>query len=219
MSFIPVSTIYHTSPDKHPNSTQNPHDKFQKIVLAYETLVDPNKRYLYDLYGDQSLDIQFDNVVSKHDAVLLYETRERMRMDDELLRELVSTNHTTCSINASSLFLENSLFDQDHTVDHESDAGVDPSTPTTAPLGLITRMSDIQITLLTIKQSIQANVTNSITLLASGTASASKGKGNGILSLGFKHAYTHSLYGIYHVEFGNSKNMVGGKIVKEFSDG
>lgn len=42
-------------PDRHPNETEKYHQKFQELGRAYEVLSDPQKRKLYDSYGEAGL--------------------------------------------------------------------------------------------------------------------------------------------------------------------
>eukprot|EP00245_Coleochaete_scutata_P008741 TRINITY_DN272_c0_g1_i1.p1 TRINITY_DN272_c0_g1~~TRINITY_DN272_c0_g1_i1.p1 ORF type:complete len:356 (-),score=95.77 TRINITY_DN272_c0_g1_i1:89-1156(-) len=42
-------------PDKNPNNKSQAEDKFKKISEAYEVLSDPNKRAIYDQYGEEGL--------------------------------------------------------------------------------------------------------------------------------------------------------------------
>jgi len=42
-------------PDKHPNETEKYHAKFQELQKAYEVLGDPEKKKLYDRYGEAGL--------------------------------------------------------------------------------------------------------------------------------------------------------------------
>lgn len=54
-AFRALSLKYH--PDKNPGN-QNAHDMFLKVNKAYETLSDPEKRKIYDVYGEEGLDGQ-----------------------------------------------------------------------------------------------------------------------------------------------------------------
>jgi len=42
-------------PDKHPNEAEKYHEKFQELQKAYEVLGDPEKKKLYDRYGEAGL--------------------------------------------------------------------------------------------------------------------------------------------------------------------
>eukprot|EP01084_Bolivina_argentea_P233416 393154_1 len=44
-----------THPDKHPDEAEKYHEKFQELQKAYEVLSDPQKKKLYDSYGEAGL--------------------------------------------------------------------------------------------------------------------------------------------------------------------
>lgn len=61
-SFRNLSKKYH--PDKNKGNPKA-HETFIKINKAYETLLDPEKRKIYDLYGEEGLD-QPNNIMHQH---------------------------------------------------------------------------------------------------------------------------------------------------------
>lgn len=61
-SFRNLSKIYH--PDKN-NGDKKSHDMFIKVNKAYETLLDPEKRKVYDVYGEEGLD-QPNNIMNQN---------------------------------------------------------------------------------------------------------------------------------------------------------
>ncbi|KAK9684619.1 hypothetical protein RND81_10G221000 [Saponaria officinalis] len=52
-SYRRLAMIYH--PDKNPNNKQISEGKFKQISEAYDVLSDPQKRQIYDLYGEEAL--------------------------------------------------------------------------------------------------------------------------------------------------------------------
>jgi DnaJ-related protein SCJ1 len=61
-SFRNLSKIYH--PDKN-KGNQKAHDMFLRVNKAYETLLDPEKRKIYDVYGEEGLD-QPNNLINQN---------------------------------------------------------------------------------------------------------------------------------------------------------
>jgi hypothetical protein len=57
-AFRLLSPNFH--PDKHPQAQQQARDTFEKLEEAYEVLIDPQKRAVYDLLGRQGVRREWD---------------------------------------------------------------------------------------------------------------------------------------------------------------
>lgn len=53
-------------PDRNPNNQEEATEKFKKLSEAYDVLVDPNKRKIYDKYGKKGLEEGGRNGMSSH---------------------------------------------------------------------------------------------------------------------------------------------------------
>lgn len=68
-AFRRLSRIFH--PDKHTDAVEKRHAEgiFQKIKNAHEVLSDPNRRTIYDLYGERGLRTEGWEVVERRKTV------------------------------------------------------------------------------------------------------------------------------------------------------
>lgn len=100
---------YH--PDKHATlddrGKQAAQAIFQKIKRAYEVLSDPQKRAIYDVYGEEGLEADWDvmpRFQTPAELLEMHERLQRMKEDERLQQMTRPRGHAMLSLNGRSLF-------------------------------------------------------------------------------------------------------------------
>jgi len=176
-SYHKLCVIYH--PDKQDEGNQkNASDIFAKLQEAYSVLSDPTKRHIYDVYGKQGLEAEWQLVERQktpQEFQVEYERIQRMRAQ-QLLEELTHPEGSfKVGVNATSLFDEQYAPEGDEYYDD------------IIMLPEISHMS--------IQQSVQAPLTLSTTAKLSGGIQSSNGNGSGNCSFVLKKTYSPKSWG------------------------
>ncbi|CAH1775530.1 unnamed protein product [Owenia fusiformis] len=180
------SRLYH--PDKHldPKSKKSAETLFNKVSEARDILADPQKKYVYDTLGRQAVDEMESWVVPRNKRPEeMYQEYERMKKEEEERRLQQKTNPKG-SINVGIDATD--LFDR---YDEQFFSGL----PT------------IEISQMSISQSIEAPLTLTDTATLGGTLSASNGVGAGNVSASFRRMTSHNGWGEVEVAAGNGASF------------
>ncbi|XP_037828288.1 dnaJ homolog subfamily C member 11 [Lucilia sericata] len=154
-SYRKLSRIYH--PDKHtePEKKQKAELMFNRTKKAYEVLSDPHKRAIYDSVGEKALRTDgWDLVHRTKTPAEIREEYERLAQLAEERKLLQNTNprgNVTINVNATEIF---SPYDE-------------------------SEMPRIEVSSMSISQSIEAPLTRRDTLTLSGNLMSANGNGNG----------------------------------------
>lgn len=150
-----LSKIYH--PDKHvdPNSKHNAEMLFNRTKRAYEVLSDPHKRAIYDCVGEKGLRTDGWEIVhrTKTPAEIReeYEALARAQEERKLMQRTNPRGNITINVNATELFTP---YDDDE-------------------------FPKIEVSSMSISQSIEAPITLKDTVIMSGNLHSSNGIGSG----------------------------------------
>ncbi|XP_055837897.1 dnaJ homolog subfamily C member 11 [Episyrphus balteatus] len=150
-----LSRIYH--PDKHvdPNSKHKAETLFNRTKRAYEVLSDPHKRAIYDCVGEKGLKTDGWEIVhrTKTPAEIReeYENLARAQEERKLLQRTNPRGNITINVNATELFAP---YDDDE-------------------------IPKIEVSSMSISQSIEAPITLKDTVTMSGNLHSSNGTGSG----------------------------------------
>lgn len=106
-SYKQLLLIYH--PDKHiaEKDKQAASLRFQEIQTAYDCLCDPNKRYIYDLFGIEGLQQEWtigSRLKSKEEIRDEYESRAKLKAELDKQHLVRSKGHILIGLDASVLF-------------------------------------------------------------------------------------------------------------------
>ncbi|XP_077998628.1 dnaJ homolog subfamily C member 11-like [Glandiceps talaboti] len=173
--------IYH--PDKHqdPAKKDAAEKLFSKIQKAYEVLSNPQSRAIYDIYGEKGLEAGWELVERRQTPSEIRAEYERLRREREERHLQQRTNPRgtiSVGINATELFDQYEDFD-------DYDYGGSPS---------------IEVSHMTITQSIEAPLTISETATLSGNLHTQNGTGSGQISASLRHILSSN--GWAEFEFG-----------------
>ncbi|XP_035697861.1 dnaJ homolog subfamily C member 11-like [Branchiostoma floridae] len=88
--------VYH--PDKHreDEDKQLAEQLFNQVHTAYETLSDPQKRTIYDIYGKKGLEVEWDVVPRTRTPQEIREEYERLQKEREERRLQQRANPKVC---------------------------------------------------------------------------------------------------------------------------
>ncbi|XP_026759365.2 dnaJ homolog subfamily C member 11 [Galleria mellonella] len=196
------SRMFH--PDKHstdPNKQKLAEQIFNKVKEAYEVLSDSHKRTIYDTLGKRGLEVDGWEVIFRtRTPKEIREEYERLKREREERRLQQSANPRgtiTLSINATDMFMK--YYDEYEIL--EEDATVIPN---------------IEVSGMTIQQSIDAPVTLRNTMTLSGNISTQNGIGTGSVTACNRHLSSDK--GWTEVEFGIGNGpLLGFKIFRTLS--
>ncbi|XP_050360997.1 dnaJ homolog subfamily C member 11 [Nymphalis io] len=195
------SRIFH--PDKHstdPNKQKWAEQIFNKVKEAYEVLSDSHKRAIYDTLGKRGLEVDGWEIIFRtrtpREIRDEYERLKREREERRLQQSANPRGTITLSINATDLFMK--YYDE---YDILEDAAIIPS---------------IEVSGMTIQQSIDAPVTLRNTATLSGNISTQNGTGTGSLTVSNRHLSSERGWTELECGIGNGP-VVGFKIFRTIS--
>ncbi|MCL4128914.1 UNVERIFIED_CONTAM: hypothetical protein GTU68_050335 [Idotea baltica] len=185
--------MYH--PDKHsdPQRKKEAEILFSKTKKAYEALKDPHMRAIYDNLGTAGLETQGWEVVQRTKTPQeIREEYERLALDREERRIQHRTNpksSVVMNINATELF--NSYDDESPYYDLRDLVG----------------LPHIEISGMSINQSIEAPLTTRDTAILSGNLSSQNGTGNGGINCCMRRVLSEKGWGEVELGAGNGVNI------------
>ncbi|KAG6458071.1 hypothetical protein O3G_MSEX010658 [Manduca sexta] len=190
-------------PDKHstdPNKQKWAEQIFNKVKEAYEVLSDSHKRAIYDTLGKRGLEVEGWEVIFRtrtpREIREEYERLKREREERRLQQSANPRGSITLSINATDLFMK---YYDEYDIIEES-----PIIPS------------IEVSGMTIQQSIDAPVTLRNTMTLSGNISTQNGIGTGSINMSNRHLSSEK--GWTEVEFGIGNGpLLGCKIFRTLS--
>ncbi|KAI5640321.1 dnaJ domain-containing protein [Phthorimaea operculella] len=195
------SRMFH--PDKHsqdPAKQKWAEQIFNKVKEAYEVLSDQHKRAIYDTLGKRGLEVDGWEVIFRtrtpREIREEYERLKREREERRLQQSANPRGTITMSINATDMFMK--YYD---VYDMEEDTTVIPN---------------IEVSGMTIQQSIDAPVTLRNTMTLSGNISTQNGIGSGSVNVSNRHLSSEK--GWTEVEFGIGNGpLLGLKVFRTLS--
>ncbi|KAL4717593.1 hypothetical protein ACJJTC_000742 [Scirpophaga incertulas] len=195
------SRMFH--PDKHtsdPNRQKWAEQIFNKVKEAYEVLSDSQKRAIYDTLGKRGLEVDGWEVIFRtrtpREIREEYERLKREREERRLQQSANPRGTITLSVNATDLFTK--YYDEYGTADDP------PLIPT------------IEVSGMTIQQSIDAPVTLRNTVTLSGNISTQNGIGTGTVNVCNRHLNSEKGYTEYEFGIGNGP-LLGFKLFRSLS--
>jgi len=189
-SYRRLSRIYH--PDKHQNPDRKKEAEalFSKTKKAYEALIDPHRRAIYDCLGESGLEAEGLEVAhfSKTPGQIReeYETLARERKQLRQLTRASPKVRVALTVNATDLFTEQ---------DDEFYEDGDWST---------LDMPTIELSGLNMSSSVQAPVTDRDTLFFHGNVAAQNGRGDGGVGCSLRHLLSDQAWLMAEVTCGNT---------------
>lgn len=196
-----LTRLYH--PDKH----QDPQKKaqaellFSKLKLAHEVLSDPHKRAIYDCLGKAGLREQGWEIVQRtktpREIREEYEALARVREERRLQQRTNPTSRFQMTVDATDLF-DRYLYDSEY------DDLIDSSLP------------HLEVSEISLAQSIQAPLTTSDTATLSGNLSTTNGTGNGSVSCGIRRVTSAAKWQEVEFSVGNGAT-IGGKMYRKLT--
>ncbi|KAJ3274643.1 hypothetical protein HDV01_002485 [Terramyces sp. JEL0728] len=184
-------------PDKHgEDSKEFAEHKFHLIQKAYDVLNDPNKRHIYDLYGEQALKDSWDlsAPLDKEQIRQEYERRANLKKQLEEQNMVKSKGEISIAFDATRVFQyreKGSLLD-------------------------VLDLDDLpEIQHAMVVHSWETRVNDETSLTLRGNVVTKNGLGSGNISLTTRHVVSPMLWGEVTGAIGD-QNAVGLKIVKNF---
>uniref|UniRef100_A0A6A7FM57 DnaJ-like protein subfamily C member 11 n=2 Tax=Hirondellea gigas TaxID=1518452 RepID=A0A6A7FM57_9CRUS len=190
-SYRRLSRLYHPDKHQHPDRKKEAEILFSKTKKAYEVLIDGHQRAIYDNLGVAGLATQGWEVVHRTKTPQeIREEYERLAREREERRLQARTNpksSVSMTINATELF-----------------ATGDDDTPY-LDLRDIFGLPHIEISGMSLNQSIEAPLTSKDTAILSGQLSSHNGRGNGTLSCALRRVLSER--GWAEVELGTGAGL------------
>ncbi|KAG4301059.1 hypothetical protein PCK1_002758 [Pneumocystis canis] len=106
-SYHRLSRAFHPDKHQHPESKVISEEKFRLVQHAYEVLMDPRKRWIYDMYGEDGLKLTWDigRKFKTADEILSELEKQMYRKKEQNLENIVkSKGHINLVFDASPLF-------------------------------------------------------------------------------------------------------------------
>ncbi|XP_072930669.1 dnaJ homolog subfamily C member 11 [Epargyreus clarus] len=195
------SRMFH--PDKHstdPNKQKWAEQIFNKVKEAYEVLSDSHKRAIYDTLGKRGLEVEGWEIIFRtrtpRDIRDEYERLKREREERRLQQSANPRGTITLSINATDMFMK--YYDEYEILE---DTTVIPN---------------IEVSGMTIQQSIDAPVTLRNTVTLSGNISTQNGIGSGSVNVCNRHLSSEKGWTEVECGIGNGP-VLGFKIFRTMS--
>lgn len=184
--------MYH--PDKHNNVLRGAAETiFHKIQAAYEVLNDPQLRTIYDIYGVEGVENNFNQVALVNlDKNQIKETYERMLRQKREQEEEMATNPVSfvkCELDATGLL--NSV-ESDH----------------------ISDILSLRVTNFTLRQSVDAPLTDRDRATITAEVENEGGTGGGSIHTTMRHTFSADTWLHSGVGFGNGFVLTGGGFKK-----
>ncbi|KAI8902351.1 hypothetical protein BC833DRAFT_573954 [Globomyces pollinis-pini] len=188
-------------PDKHhENARQVAELKFHLIQKAYDSLIDPNKRHIYDLYGEDGLNESWDLTapMDKDQIRKEFERRAKLKRELDEQNAVKSKGEINIAFDATRLFMPNRGAKRE------------------GLLGLldIESIPEIQHALVVHSWENRINDSNSVTLR--GNVVSKNGLGSGSIVASVRHIVSPLLWGEVAGTIGDNSG-IDMKIVKNFS--
>ncbi|CAK1588561.1 unnamed protein product [Parnassius mnemosyne] len=195
------SRMFH--PDKHstdPNKQKWAEQIFNKVKEAYEVLSDSHKRAIYDTLGKRGLEVEGWEVIFRtRTPKEIREEYERLKREREERRLQQSANPRgtiTLSINATDMFMK--YYDEYEILE---EASIIPN---------------IEVSGMTIQQSIDAPVTLRNTMTLSGNITTQNGIGTGSVNVSNRHLSSEKGWTEVECGIGNGP-LLGFKVFRTLS--
>ncbi|KAL9971144.1 hypothetical protein ACROYT_G023633 [Oculina patagonica] len=181
-----MCVLYH--PDKHrdPAKKKIAVDLFNKIQKAYEVLSNPEKKGIYDVYGQKGLVAGWEIIERQRTPAEIREEYERLQKEREERRLQQITNPTgsiSVGVDATNLF------------DNYEDSFNERFLP------------NIEVSSMSISQSIEAPLTRKDTLTLAGSLDIKNGNGSGSVSVSARRTLSHTSWGEAVFEAGNGPTL------------
>ncbi|XP_031556851.1 dnaJ homolog subfamily C member 11-like [Actinia tenebrosa] len=180
-----MCVLYH--PDKHldPAKKTAAVQLFSKIQKAYDVLNDSETRAIYDVYGQKGLDAGWEVVERKRTPAEIQAEYEQLQREQEERRLQQRTNpkgNISVGVDATDLFDNFDVF-EDRT------------------------LPNIEISNMTIMQSIEAPLTRRDTATLSGNLGVGNGIGTGNISASIRRVLSSKAWGEFEVGAGTGPNI------------
>ncbi|XP_063374234.1 dnaJ homolog subfamily C member 11 [Cydia amplana] len=195
------SRMFH--PDKHstdPNKQKWAEQIFNKVKEAYEVLSDNHKRAIYDTLGKRGLEVDgWEIIFRTRTPREIREEYERLKREREERRLQQSANPRgtiTLSVNATDMFMK---YYDEYEIIEESNI-----------------LPNIEVSGMTIQQSIDSPITLRDTMTLSGNISTQNGIGTGSVNLSNRHLSSEKGWTEFEFGIGNGP-LLGFKIFRTLS--
>ena len=180
-SYRRLCKLFH--PDRHVDSTKKEHavKLFNQLQKAYEVLSDADKRAIYDIYGQKGLDADWQVIARQRTPAEIqeeYERLQRQKEEERLQRRTNPKGSFVIGVDATEVF---EPYD-------EYDDGAVPS---------------VEVTKMTINQSVEAPLTSSDTVTLSGNLAVQNGNGNGHVSAAWRRVLSTFSWAEIEIAAGN----------------
>ncbi|XP_074593134.1 dnaJ homolog subfamily C member 11 [Brevipalpus obovatus] len=204
-----LSRFYH--PDKHQDPVQKKRAEtlFTKTKRAYEVLIDPQKRAIYDTLGIKGLETEGWELVQRtKTAQEIREEFERLEKERQERRLHQRTNpHGNIAIqfNISELFAKKEDLDDDEEFDDEN------------VLRSFQLLDSLEVSSMSISQSIDAPLSHKDTVSLRADLHGKNGTGTGLFSLSMRHASSVKSWFEYQLTAGQGP-LVGVKWFRSLTE-
>ncbi|XP_063633027.1 dnaJ homolog subfamily C member 11 [Cydia splendana] len=195
------SRMFH--PDKHstdPNKQKWAEQIFNKVKEAYEVLSDNHKRAIYDTLGKRGLEVDGWEVIFRtrtpREIREEYERLKREREERRLQQSANPRGTITLSVNATDMFMK---YYDEYEIIEESNI-----------------LPNIEVSGMTIQQSIDSPITLRDTMTLSGNISTQNGIGTGSVNLSNRHLSSEKGWTEFEFGIGNGP-LLGFKMFRTLS--
>ncbi|KAI9011516.1 hypothetical protein BC832DRAFT_582641 [Gaertneriomyces semiglobifer] len=193
-------------PDKHTDADSKlaAQPKFEKIQKAYDVLSNPTKRHIYDTYGAEAADMQWDLGVRGKTREEVREEYERMKRQQRLMEEegtMKSRGEIQLNLDASQIF--------------DSDVRLGRfRQPQSRGLADILQLPDV--TQAFVRHSWETQLTGQTSFILDGNVRARNGIGVGVVAGTVRHIISPTSWGEISTTVGQGKSFEA-KYVQNFT--